>query len=97
MLLSGGQLTLSMQVFGQMARVVVTARQKFNEAAYFYNGMIAQRLNVVILILPTTEGARRFGSASSRAASRSFSASYVSAPLRECISPAVKCRIKEAS
>jgi hypothetical protein len=48
MLLSVGQLTLSMLVFGQMARVVVTARQKFNEAAYFYNGTIAQRLNVVI-------------------------------------------------
>jgi hypothetical protein len=37
-----------MQVFGQMARISVTARQKFNEAAYFYNGMVAQRLNVII-------------------------------------------------
>jgi hypothetical protein len=33
------------QMFGQMARVPVTARQKFNEAAYFYNGMLSQRLN----------------------------------------------------
>ena len=37
-----------MQIFGQMARVPVTARQKFEEAAYFYNGMIANRLNVII-------------------------------------------------
>ena len=37
-----------MQVFGQMARVPVTARQKFEEAAYFYNGMVAHRLNVII-------------------------------------------------
>lgn len=36
------------QTFGQMARVPITARQKFNEAAYFYNGMLAHRLNVVI-------------------------------------------------
>ena len=33
---------------GQMARVPVTARQKFAEAAYFYNGMYAHRTNVVI-------------------------------------------------
>lgn len=37
-----------MQVFGQMARVPVTARQKFEEAAYFYNGMLARRNNVVV-------------------------------------------------
>ncbi len=37
-----------MQIFGQMARVPVTARQKFDEAAYFYNGMVAHRLNVII-------------------------------------------------
>ncbi|HEY1463930.1 MAG TPA: hypothetical protein VGF44_10975 [Terriglobales bacterium] len=29
-------------------RVSVTARQKFDEAAYFHNGLIAHRLNVVI-------------------------------------------------
>lgn len=37
-----------MEIFGQMARVPVTARQKFAEAAYFYNGMLAQRTNVVV-------------------------------------------------
>ena len=37
-----------MQLFGQMARVPVTARQKFAEAAYFYNGMGAHRNNPVI-------------------------------------------------
>jgi hypothetical protein len=37
-----------MQIFGQMARVPVTARQKFEEAAYFYNGMVAHRLNVIV-------------------------------------------------
>lgn len=37
-----------MKMFGQMARVPVTAKQKFDEAAYFYNGMFAHRLNVVI-------------------------------------------------
>jgi hypothetical protein len=37
-----------MQIFGQMARVSVTARQKFEEAAYFYNGMVAHRLNVIV-------------------------------------------------
>jgi len=37
-----------MQTFGQMARVPVTARQKFEEAAYFYNGMVTHRLNVII-------------------------------------------------
>jgi hypothetical protein len=31
----------TMQIVGQMARVPVTARQKFEEAAYFYNGMVA--------------------------------------------------------
>jgi hypothetical protein len=36
------------QMFGRMARVPITARQKFNEAAYFYNGMLAHRLNVII-------------------------------------------------
>jgi hypothetical protein len=36
------------ETFGRMARVPVTARQKFDEAAYFYNGMFAHRLNVVI-------------------------------------------------
>ena len=36
------------QMFGRMARVPVTARQKFNEAAYFYNGMLAHHLNVII-------------------------------------------------
>ena len=33
---------------GQMARVPVTAQQKFNEAAYFYNGMLAERTNPVV-------------------------------------------------
>jgi hypothetical protein len=28
-----------MTIGGQMARVPVTAHQKFDEAAYFYNGM----------------------------------------------------------
>src|SRR5438132_6749599 len=37
-----------MKIFGQMARVPVTARQKFEEAAYFYNRMFALRTNVVI-------------------------------------------------
>jgi len=37
-----------MEIFGQMARVPVTARQKFEEAAYFYNGMFAHRTNVVV-------------------------------------------------
>ena len=36
------------QMFGRMARVPVTARQKFNEAAYFYNAMLKHRLNVII-------------------------------------------------
>ena len=31
-----------------MARVPVTARQKFSEAAYFYNGMLAHRTNSVV-------------------------------------------------
>src|SRR5262249_20144073 len=39
---------IMVQMFGRMARVPVTARQKFNEAAYFYNGMFAHRLNVII-------------------------------------------------
>ena len=42
------KLRITMQIFGQMARVPVTARQKFDEAAYFYNGMVAHRLNIVI-------------------------------------------------
>jgi hypothetical protein len=37
-----------MEILGQMARVPVTARQKFEEAAYFYNGMFANRTNVVV-------------------------------------------------
>ena len=37
-----------MQFHGQMARVPVTARQKFSEAAYFYNGMLAHRMNSVV-------------------------------------------------
>jgi hypothetical protein len=37
-----------MQLHGQMARVPVTARQKFSEAAYFYNGMLALRTNSVV-------------------------------------------------
>jgi hypothetical protein len=37
-----------MQLHGQMARVPVTARQKFSEAAYFYNGMLAHRTNSVV-------------------------------------------------
>lgn len=37
-----------MQMHGQMTRVPVTARQKFSEAAYFYNGMLAHRTNSVI-------------------------------------------------
>jgi hypothetical protein len=39
---------ITMQIFGRMVRVPVTARQKFDEAAYFYNGMIAHRINVII-------------------------------------------------
>ena len=31
-----------------MARVPVTARQKFSEAAYFYNGMLPHRTNPVV-------------------------------------------------
>lgn len=34
-----------MRIGGQMARVPVTAHQKFDEAAYFYNGMFANRNN----------------------------------------------------
>jgi hypothetical protein len=34
-----------MRIGGQMARVLVTAHQKFDEAAYFYNGMFANRNN----------------------------------------------------
>jgi|ERR1700730_16496474 len=37
-----------MQIHGQMARVPVTARQKFSEAAYFYNGMLPHRTNPVV-------------------------------------------------
>lgn len=37
-----------MRIFGQMARVPITARQKLNEAGYFYNGMQSNRTNVVI-------------------------------------------------
>jgi hypothetical protein len=37
-----------MQMHGQMARVPVTARQKFAEAAYFYNGMLPHRTNPVV-------------------------------------------------
>jgi hypothetical protein len=37
-----------MQIFGQMARVPVRPAKKFEEAAYFYNGMVAHRLNVII-------------------------------------------------
>lgn len=37
-----------MELIGRMARVPVTARQKFDEAAYFYNGMLANRTNVVV-------------------------------------------------
>ncbi len=37
-----------MELFGQMARVPVTARQKCDEAAYFYNRMLASRLNVIV-------------------------------------------------
>src|SRR5580658_4083833 len=37
-----------MQLHGQMARVPVTARQKFSEAAYFFNGMLAHRTNPVV-------------------------------------------------
>ena len=37
-----------MQFHGQMVRVPVTARQKFDEAAFFYNEMIARRNNVII-------------------------------------------------
>jgi hypothetical protein len=37
-----------MLMHGQMARVPVTAQQKFREAAYFYNGMFAHRTNSVI-------------------------------------------------
>lgn len=37
-----------MVIHGQMARVPVTARLKFKEAAYFYNGMLANRLNVIV-------------------------------------------------
>src|SRR5882762_3908212 len=37
-----------MQLHGQMARVPVTAAQKFSEAAYFYNEMLAHRTNSVV-------------------------------------------------
>ena len=37
-----------MEFFGQIARVPVTAPQKFDEAAYFYNRMFAYRTNVLI-------------------------------------------------
>jgi hypothetical protein len=37
-----------MQMHGQMARVPVTARQKFSEAAYFYNCMLPHRTNPVV-------------------------------------------------
>jgi len=37
-----------MVVQGQMARVPVTARQKFDEAAYFYNGMGGHRRNPIV-------------------------------------------------
>jgi hypothetical protein len=37
-----------MQLHGQMARVPVTARQKFSEAAYFYNEMIGYRTNSIV-------------------------------------------------
>jgi len=37
-----------MTIGGQMARVPVTAHQKFDEAAYFYNGMLAHRNNPVV-------------------------------------------------
>lgn len=37
-----------MELFGQMARISVTARQKFEEAAYFYNRMFGHRTNVVV-------------------------------------------------
>jgi hypothetical protein len=37
-----------MKIFGQMARVPITARQKFKEAAYFYNSILALRTNVVL-------------------------------------------------
>jgi hypothetical protein len=37
-----------MQMHGQMARVPVTARQKFSEAAYFYNSMLPHRTNPVV-------------------------------------------------
>lgn len=37
-----------MQLHGQMARVPVAARQKFFEAAHFYNRMLAHRTNSVV-------------------------------------------------
>jgi hypothetical protein len=37
-----------MVIHGQMARVPVTARQKFGEAVYFYNRMAANRPNVIV-------------------------------------------------
>jgi hypothetical protein len=37
-----------MQMHGQMARVPITATQKFGEAAYFYNGMLPHRNNPVV-------------------------------------------------
>jgi hypothetical protein len=37
-----------MTIGGQMARVPVTAHQKFDEAAHFYNGMLAHRNNPVV-------------------------------------------------
>src|SRR6267143_4149109 len=36
------------QMCGRIARVPVTGRQKFNEAAYFYNAMLKHRLNVIV-------------------------------------------------
>jgi hypothetical protein len=37
-----------MQIFGQMVRVPITARQKLSEAGYFYNGMLSNRTNVIV-------------------------------------------------
>lgn len=41
-----------MKISGQMARVPVTARQKFSEAAYFYNAIVAPHKPCALSIFP---------------------------------------------
>lgn len=49
------------QMFGRMARVPVTARQKFNEAAYFYNTMLKHQLNVSSSLITSARFCRHSG------------------------------------